>query len=300
MFSYRVFIIGSVFAIFVSCRPEKAKIEFTDIKQYNWGTPTSVMIERGYFHSKKSLDTIANQLTGDTLIPVQINESKIIIEKLEPLHMELRIVDGIEDFYITETGFKSDTFMFDVKEYIGKFFLVLISPNSASHVFELKDENVVLSETDNLSSPRFEIKGYAIGDKIDRTDIQVLHRDQFGTTLTEEAVLINNENVLLKIVAERYIEQMKWTNIDEANVQIIIKDLNTIFTTPPDIEFFPEEQQTDPEEILQYYWSENEVNVLLTKATELGNQEDVWSLTCTNLIFSNILNNYLESTSDNL
>jgi len=300
MFSYRIFILCSMFAILFSCRPEKAKIEFIDIKESDWGTPTHVMIERGYFHSKKSLDTIANQLTGDTLIPVQINESKIIIKKLEPLHIELKTVNEVEDFYITRIGFRTDTFLYDVKNYYGKLFLILISKSASSYAFELKNENTGVSETSNISFPVFNIEGYAVGDEVNRKDINVLSSDQFGTSLTEEAMMKNNNNVLLKVKAGRYIEEIQWINISNSEAQNIVGRLNTIFTYAPDIEFLTDENKSEAENIIHYYWSENEVSILLAKAIELGDSEDVWSLTYTNLIVSNILNNYLNSTADNL
>jgi archaellin len=212
--------------------------------------------------------------------------------------MELRLVDGIEDFYITQVGFKSDTFMYDVKKYAGKFFLVLISPNSGSHVLELKDKNIQLSETNNITSPRYELEGYTIGDVILRKDINVLYTDQFGSTLTEEATLLNNENILLKIIAGKYIEEIRWLNISEPDAQKIIRDLNKAFTLPPYIEYASEVSMSQAGEILQYYWSENEENILLTKVTETGELDNVWTLTYTNLILSNIINNYIENSGD--
>jgi len=270
----------------------------SDLKNYTWGTRTSAVLENGYYHSSKSLDTAANQLTGDTLIPVKSYGANLIIQKLEPLQMELRLIDGIEDFYITQVGFKSDTFMYDVKKYAGSFFLVLISSNSGSLVYELKDKNIQLLETNNLTFPRYEIEGYTIGDVVLRKDINVLYTDQFGSTLTEEATLLNNENILLKIIAGKYIEEIRWLNISETDAQKIIRDLNKAFTLPPDIEYGSEVSMSQSEEILQYYWSENEENILLTKVTETGELDNVWTLTYTNLILSNIINNYIENSVD--
>ena len=285
-------------SIFFKCKLKDSVSTPSDLKNYTWGTRTSTVLENGYYHSNKSLDTAANQLTGDTLIPVKSYGSNLIIQKLEPLRMEPRSIDGIEDFYITQVGFKSDTFMYDVKKYAGNFFLVLISPNSGSHVFELKDKNIQLSETNNITSPRYEIEGYTIGDVILRKDINVLYTDQFGSTLTEEATLLNNENILLKIIAGKYIEEIRRLNISETDAQKIFRDLNKAFTLPPDIEYGSEVSMNQTGEILQYYWSENEENILLTKVTETGELDNVWTLTYTNLILSNIINNYIENPED--
>ena len=285
-------------ALSFQCKRNESTDVLIDIKDHNWGTRNAIVLENGYYHSYKTLDTLTNQLTGDTLMPVSIHEKELILEKLEPLHMELRAVDGIEDFYITRTGFKADTFKYDVKKFAGKYFLVLISPNSASQVYVLKDKDLELSETNNISFPRYKIEGYTVGDEINRAEIQVLFKDQFGTSLTEEALLVNNDNVLLKIVGGKYIEEIRWMNLPEKDIQKIVKDLNSVFSSSPGIEYVPEEERTGSEDILQYFWSENDTNILLTKATETGNIDEFWSLIYTDLILSNIMNNYLDASME--
>jgi hypothetical protein len=298
MHRFIIFILLTVF--FSQCKHNESSDLLIDIKDHNWGTRNAIVLENGYYHSYKTLDTITNQLTGDTLLPVRIHDQKLILEKLEPLHMELRAVDGIEDFYITSTGFKADTFEYDVKKFADKYFLVLISPNSASQVYELKDKDLELSETNNISFPRYEIEGYTVGDEINRTEIQVLFKDQFGTSLTEEAILVNNENVLLKIIAGKYIEEIRWMNLPEKDILKIVKDLNSVFSSSPGIEYIPEEERIGSEDILQYFWSENDTNILLTKATETGDIDEFWSLIYTDLILSNIMNNYLDASIEAL
>ena len=291
---YRNFWLFCLIVIVLSyCKPKKDEMGVADINQYSWGTVTQTVIENGFYHSKKSLDTTLNQLIGDTLIPIATSGIELIIKKLEPLKMEMKTVDGVEDFYITKTGFKLDTFIFDVKNYFGKTFLILLSENSANYAYELKNENVNISETNNLYFPDFKIEGYAVGDVIDREDIEVMSSDQFGTLLTEQAIFKNNTGILLKIIDEKYIEEIQWKNIDNSEVQNIVKQLNSNFNSSPDIELITEDNQPASQEILQYYWSENEVHVLLTRANEFGDLDDVWSLTYSNLIVSNILNNYL-------
>lgn len=286
--------------IFYQCDNDSRKSDKADINLYTWGNPNEIVLEKGYFHSRKLLDTAMNQLAGDTLIPVRTFDRSLIITKLEPLQMEMRTVDGLDDFYITLTGFRQDTFSYDIKSYIDKYFLILISKNSGSHVYQLLDEHISLPESYNISFPRYEIGGYAVGDEVDRKDIHVLNTDQFGSSLTETTVLKEDQDVLLKVVQRKYILEIKRINIAEAEAQQIISELSDIFAQDPDIELMADENRDEAEEIINYFWSENEVNVLLSKVDESGDVGITWSLISTNLVIANILNNFLEDLPEQI
>jgi hypothetical protein len=292
--------VGVLIIFLLQCKPRETEKVPVDIHQFNWGTATHTVLENGFFHSKKTLDTVLNQLVGDTLIPISTIGPELIIEKLEPLKMEMKTIDGLDEFYITKAGFKMDTFTYEIKNYFNKTFLILISENSSSYAYELKNNNVTIPETNNLYFPDFRIEGYAVGDIIDRDDIEVMSKDQFGTSLTEMAIFRNNNNVILKIINEHYIEEMQWKNISDSETQNIIKQLNNVFSKAPDIEYASEDTQTGSDEILNYYWSENEINVLLTRINEFGELDDFWSLNYSNLIVSDILNNFLGEFTDEL
>ncbi len=296
---YRLFTFLVILVLF-QCKTEHTDDTTSDPGSYSWGTPTNTVIENGYFHSKRSLDTLGNQLVGDTLIPILIKNSKMIIEKLEPLQMEMKIIDGIEDFYITKIGYEKDTFDYEIKTLIGKSYLILFSETSSSHVYILKNENIILPESRNKIFPDYKISGYAVGDEILRDDIQVVSKDQFGTILTEEAIHIDNENIYFKVIGSRYIEEIRWLNLNDKETEKIIKELNSKFTNAPSIEYIIEPNGKETELIASYFWSENEVSVILSRTTEFGELDKSWTLTYNNLIVSNILNNFLEPEIENL
>jgi len=301
MSTMRYRLLAIIIALVLSqCKSERPGRSTSDPSSYSWGTATSTVIEKGYFHSKKALDTLGNQLVGDTLIPVKIQGSKMIIEKLVPLQMEMKILDGIEDFYITRIGYKKDTFNYEIKTIIGKTFLLLLSENSSGHAFILKDKEIILPETDNIVFPHYELGGYAVGDEIIRDDIEVLSKDQFGVILTEEAILMDNENIYLKVIGSSYIEEIRWLNINDEEAEKLRKEINSKFKDVPTIEHLIDGTGDETELITSYYWSENEVNVLLSQTTEFGELDKSWTLTYTNLIVSNILSNYLDADSENI
>lgn len=284
--------------LLLQCSTEHEKTEAVNFQTCSWGTADQVVIENGFFHSKQYLDTINNQLTGDTLVPIHFDKAMLIIEKMEPVKMELREVDGIEDFYITRIGWKKDTFLYDIKKHIDKFFLILISEHASSYVYELKEDHKILEQTNNIHIPEFEIEGYVIGDVINRDEIQILATDQFGTSLTETAVLNKNENVILEIIGGKYIHNIMLTQIKDAEIADLKENINAAFTITPDIQYFDEGKEEENQDILYFYWSENEVNVLLSRASEYGGKEQEWTLTYTNLLISNILRNYLKTVPE--
>lgn len=296
---YRLLAILLVLAL-SQCKTEDPEHSTLDPTSYTWGTASGTVIENGYFHSKKTLDTLGNQLVGDTLIPIKIEGSRMIIEKLVPLQMEMKILDGIEDFYITRIGYKKDTFNYEIKTIIGKTFLLLLSEHTSGHAYILKDGETILPETDNKVFPDYELGGYAVGDKIIRDDIEVLSKDQFGAILTEEAILMDNENIYLKVIGSSYIEEIRWLNIDDEKAEKLRKEINSKFKEAPAIEHFTDDTGNETELISGYYWSENEVNILLSRTTEFGELDKSWTLTYTNLIVSNILSNYIDADSENI
>ena len=143
MSTTRYSLLGILMVLVLSqCKTEQSDQSIPDPTSYSWGNTTGILIEEGYFHSKKTLDSVGNQLVGDTLLPLQIQGSKMIIEKLVPMEMEMKIIDGIEDFYITKIGYRKDTFEYEIKTIIGKTFLLLLSENSSSHTYILKDGEI--------------------------------------------------------------------------------------------------------------------------------------------------------------
>lgn len=296
------YILLSILTVLIlsQCKTEQSDQSKPDPTLYSWGNTTEIIIEKGYFHSKKTLDSVGNQLVGDTLLPLQIQGSKMIIEKLVPMEMEMKIIDGIEDFYITRIGYRKDTFEYEIKSFIGKTFLLLLSKNSSSYAYMLKDKEITLPETDNVKFPNYKIGGYAVGDEVIRNDIHVISTDQFGTTLTEEAILMDNENIYLKVIGSSYLEEIKWINISDEESEKLRKGINTEFKNQPAVEHLIDGTGNETDLITSYYWTDNEVNILLSRTTEFGELDQFWTLTYTNLIVSDILRNYLDSDPESM
>jgi len=194
---------------------------------------------------------------------------------------------------------KKDTFKYEVKTIIGKSFLLLLSENSASHAYILKDGEMTLPETENIDFPNYKIAGYAVGDKVIRDVIHVISEDQFGTTLTEEAILMDNENIYFKVIGSSYIEEIRWINIKDEEAEKLRKEISQKFGNQAAIEHLIDGTGNETDLISSYYWSKNEVNILLSRTTEFGELDESWTLTYSNLIVSDILVGRYFSTQRN-
>ncbi len=275
-----------------------------DPTEYKWGTNKRIIIENGYYHSYRHLDTLTHQLKGDTLIPLEFTENnKVVLTRLLSSQMDMRETEGgITEFVTTEATFRKDTFIFDMQKQAGKSFLILYSDNAASLVYELKDENTEISETNNLKQPVYRIKGYTVGETIDREAIDIVFTDNFGQSVVEEARLTADPAILFIIVGRKHIEQIQQFDISNGALESIKKELNKLFTRKAEYEEIINGEGPDRQIMQGYFWNEKEVSISLQRTIPDGGvrAEPDWTLTYNNYIITNILQNYLEMPPENL
>ncbi len=290
---YLVFLLGY---FLISCSSRNSLIDGKpDITEYTWGTSNDIIIEEGFYHTFKKIDTVLNQLTGDTLTPIQIiSDKKLVIRKMIPTSMDMKEKDGITEFVITKAKLMNDTLIYDVKNYIDQTFLILYSRSNASRVYVLKNPDVKLKETNHLQQPEFEVKGYKIGDRIDRSVIDVIYEDRFGTSITEEAVLIEDPDISFVIIGRNYIEHITRTGIPEDEIDKLIKAINKQFENEPEYEEITNGEGALKQTMRGYYWIEKDVSIQLQKTDPPVNGQTGWTLEYSNFIITNILQNYLE------
>jgi len=274
-----------------------------DIFAYTWGTNDQVYIEDNKFHSFKYLDTLENQLKGDTLVPIQfIGKDLLVIHQLVPTGMKMMEREGMTEYVITKAQFLPDTFTFATKKYIDKQFLLLFSDNSASRVFELKTKEVQVPEIHPNYQPEFRINGYTVGDKIERDQVEIVYSDIFGSRVTEEAYLISDVNIKFTLLGYEYIEKIEKMNIEDEDLTPLIRSIDKIFSKPHEYEEIKNGSGEMKEIVKGYYWNERDVSIFLQKIERpWDNQEtNSWTLEYSNYVITTILQNYLEITPENL
>jgi hypothetical protein len=277
-----------------------------DVFEYNWGTKNNVYIEQGSFHSYKKLDTVNNKLTGDTLTPLKYEmPGMVMISQLKSTEIVLQESENRMDFIIKKAAFVTDTFIYDIKKFIGKTFLILYSEKAVSQVYALKSGEITLRETDHIRQPVLEISGYKTGESIARDKIKVLYSDSFGESIIEEASLNSDENVIFTIVGKKYIQQIRKIHIPEDDIESLKKSIDNEFSVSSEFEEIENGDELIGERILAYYWDEKEVSVSLKKIIniydgKIENEDPGWTMTYENLLITQILQEYLEPPQENI
>jgi hypothetical protein len=274
-----------------------------DIFKYSWSTNEQVFIEENKFHSFKYLDTLNNQLSGDSLIPIQFTgQDQVIISQLVPTNMKMIEQDGMTEYIITKAQFLPDTFTFAVKKYIDKQFLILYSNNSATRVYELKNSGVNLPEIRTDYQPQLKISGYSVGDAVKRDELDIIYSDAFGSRVTEEAYLVENADIKLTILGYQYIEKIKKTNIRDQELDPLIRSIDKIFSRDHEYEEIVNGVDDFKETVKGYYWNEKDVSIFLQKIERSyeDQDDDRWTLEYSNYVITTILQNYLEVSAENI
>jgi len=268
-----------------------------NIFKYSWGTNDQIFIEDNKYHSFKYLDTLSNQLVGDSLVPIEYLETgQVIIKKLVPTSMEMVEDQGITEFVITKAHFLPDTFSIAVKNYLDTKFLLLFSNTSTSRVYELKTKDLNIPEINSKSQPQYKIYGYSVGDEVDREKIEILYSDIFGSKVTEEAFLLDNQNIKFTIIGYKYIERIEIINIHDEELTRLIRSIDQVFSTSHEYEEIVNGEGDFKEIVKGYYWNEMDVSIYLQKieSNYEKQEENYWTLEYTNYIITNILQNYLK------
>jgi hypothetical protein len=163
----------------------------------------------------------------------------------------------------------------------------------------MKNDNDGIKETDNIKQPVFEISDYSVGDRIDRTEIDILYTDNFGESVIEEASLKENPNVILTLLGKQFIEQIQRIRIQDEELESVINTVDEIFSVDSEYDEFRNVNGNLEEILKAYYWNEKEVSISLKKTiirNTLNNTTDDngWTLTYENHLITRILQNFLE------
>jgi hypothetical protein len=274
-----------------------------DILSYTWGTNDRIFIEDYKFHSHKFLDTLENQLEGDSLVPIRfLDQKRMIVTQLVPTSMKMTERGGMTEYVITQAQFLPDTFIFASKKYIDKQFLLLFSNTSATRVFELKSSETTVPEIRSDYQPEFQIHGYSVGDEIERNQLDVIYSDIFGSRVTEEAFLVGNEDIKFTLLGYRYIEKIEKSNIPDEELNQLIRAIDKIFKRDHEYEEIENGTNEFKEIVKGYYWNERDVSIFLQKTERPweNQEENFWTLEYSNYVITTILQNYLEETPENL
>ncbi|NJK93971.1 MAG: hypothetical protein HC905_02720 [Bacteroidales bacterium] len=270
----------------IGCSEGNYKKQF----KYKWGIDGRVIIENGSLHSYIKYDPVAEEMSGDTLFPISMGDSTIIIKYIVALG-EWQNINGENKFHHSKDSLVSDTLLYDFKLFLNHKILLLYKAQEVdpSVLHLLVDKPLI--ETNRIKNVRFTIAGYSIGDSIDRNlfDLKEI-KPEYKTEFTR---LNSDENIEFAIIGGKFISEITQHNINDTDIKKVIKTINSKMGISPNHNF----SEIDSESIqYEYYrWEKNGVEITLQNPKYLGSDINQilkwnkgWNLYYTDNVYENI------------
>jgi len=181
----------------------------------------------GYIHSHTHLDKTISEMVGDTMIPIIILDSTVIITQIIG-------VQGVDDNFnlnLKSDTIIADTFLFEFM-FITEPILVLTRKFGNPFILRLK-ESQEIQETSNLKLRSFEIGGYTIGDSINRELISINEISKEDGVILEKAELASNEDIKFDIIGNNIIYSIERHNINNDKIDNVISVITEKLNSEP-------------------------------------------------------------------
>jgi len=266
--------------------------------QYKWGNGNRVILENGYMHSYTHYNSKLKKMVGDSLIPIKINDSTLIITQVVAKGKWENINEKFKFVPLSSTVV-TDTFLFDFKKFHG-IKLLLYKKDYRPIVYKLL-ENRTIKETHHLVDVKFKIAGYSIGDTINRNLLKIEDVSNFDSYSIEEGKLKSNENVEFDLIGGRYIFKITQHEISDYNIDDIIKVINTKLGIAPKHTPLIKGKEYEKE---YYTWDKNGVSITLQKMKYIGNNTlkklyspEGWTLYYEDKIMDSLLKNEFKNST---
>ena len=281
-------------SFFLSCN-ENEKKNSENYFNLKWNNGEVVVIEKGSVRSYTHFDISQNKMVGDTLIPIKINDSTIIVTEIVGNGKSVEI-DGKYEFKTESDTIYTDTLRFEFRNFNGPKLLLYEERSFYPSVFNLdKSGNQEISEIKHFENIRFEIGGLSIGDTIDREHFNFGDVSNYDEYSLEEAELKSNEDIDFEIIGDKYILKIIQRGISKYDLEDIIKVVSTKLNQEP--EHTPTYQGKNHE--MEYYdWDKNGVDISLSRYKYTGNDtflkmlsNDDWTLYYQDKILESLLIN---------
>ncbi len=223
----KLFFLFAILNIISSCK-NLQQSPYTKFFNYKWyNSAGALMIEDGCIHSRTHLDQTTFEMVGDTLIPLIILDSSIIITQIAGIGE----VDDNLNFILKSDTLIKDTFLFEFMN-ITEPLLVLQRKYRDPWILKLKEPKAI-NETNHLNLRSFEIEGYTIGDSINRGIINIQDINDDEGFILEEAELASNEEIKFDIIGDNIIYSIERHNIDNDEIDNIIRVITEKLNSEP-------------------------------------------------------------------
>ncbi len=245
-----------------SCDKKTKNIEaFTDIE---WYLDSTLVIHNDSAFSYAAYDTVLEQFSKPTLIPLRLTDSLITISR----YKSIGYYDDKHSFHIKGCELDTDTVRYDIK-YINKRPKLIIYTDPFPIILST-NKRLEMEETNNFVPIKFQISDFSIGDQIDRSLLKTVGVYNYPNYTIEDCEYINDKNLSFKIIGYNHIFSIDRRKIEDYKIKEVMSVVSEKLGNTP--EYRPMRQWTkDSDYEYEFYrWSTNGVHIDLTRSKYIG------------------------------
>ena len=197
-----------------SCDKKTKNIEaFTDIE---WYLDSTLVIHNDSAFSYAAYDTVLEQFSKPTLIPLRLTDSLITISR----YKSIGYYDDKHSFHIKGCELDTDTVRYDIK-YINKRPKLIIYTDPFPIILST-NKRLEMEETNNFVPIKFQISDFSIGDQIDRSLLKTVGVYNYPNYTIEDCEYINDKNLSFKIIGYNHIFSIDRRKIEDYKIKEVM------------------------------------------------------------------------------
>lgn len=245
-----------------SCSHTTKNIEaFTDI---DWFIDSSLVIHNDSAFSYAVYDTVLEEFSKPTLIPLQLSDTVMVISRYKPIG----VYDDKHVFHIKKCELDTDTVRYDIK-YINKRAKLIIYTDPFPIILSTS-KRIEMEETNNFVPIKFQISDFSIGDQIDKSLLKTLGVYNYPNYTIEDCEYINDKNLSFKIIGYNHIFSIDRKKIEDYKIKEVMNVVSEKLGNTPEYGPLRQWSKDRDYEYEFYRWSTNGVQIDLTRSKYIG------------------------------
>ena len=245
-----------------------------------WTVGNEILFRNDSSISKCKFDKSKNCMVGDTAFPITITDSTITYKLIKTKGKYTKY----NKFVVTNDTLITETVAYDIK-YIGNEPKLILYSTNYPKICTSKNKNIHPKETHNITPVKFDISGYTIGAKADRSLLKTKGLYTYDTYTIEDCEIVNNKNIILKIIGYNEIYAIERHNIPNYRIKEAIKVINNKLNIKP--QYVPLSKTSNKSDYAYefYQWQSNGVRIKLERSSYVGGlaymnllDTDTWTL----------------------
>ena len=245
-----------------SCSHTTKNIDaFTDIE---WYIDSTLVIHNDSAFSYAAYDTVLEQFSKPTLIPLRLSDSVMTISRYKPVG----VYDSKHVFHVKGCELSTDTVLYDIK-YINKRAKLIIYTDPFPIILST-NKRLEMNETSNFTSIKFQISDFSIGDQIDKSLLKTIGVYNYPNYTIEDCEYINDKNLSFRIIGYNHIFSIERKKIEDYKIKEVMNVVSEKLGDTPEYGPLRQWSKDSDYEYEFYRWATNGVQIDLTRSKYIG------------------------------